>query len=286
VKIGAIIQARVSSERLPGKVLLKLPGNSGTTALEQVVNRVRRSTLLDNVIIATSTDSSDQPIVNLAESKNYAVHKGSLNNVLERFHSAAEAYSLDTVVRITGDCPCIDPAIIDLVIKNHIKENADFTSCSFKRTFPVGIDVSVIKVEALQQAYEKATTDYDQEHVTSYFYLTKPDDFKIKLVKAPPEYRNPDIRLTLDTFEDYIFLCVLYDQLFPQNEFFNLDEIFSLYSSKPWIFEINKQVVQKGSYPDVLSELSAVLGFCKKQGLNRIQSYLEDHINEIQKRFS
>jgi spore coat polysaccharide biosynthesis protein SpsF len=265
---------------------MKLPCDSNITALEQVVNRVKHSRIVEEVVIATSDESSDQPIVDLGKRINCHVFKGSLHNVLERFHSAATKYSFDIIVRITGDCPCIDPTIIDFVVENHIKENADFTSCSFKRTFPIGIDVGVMNLKALEKAFKNATSNYDKEHITSYFYNTKPNSFKIKLVEAPDDYRNPEIRLTLDTPEDYIFLCAIYDHLYSQNNLFELGEILTLLKKKSWMREINKQVVQKRSYSDISFELKDALEYCKKQDLVRIYNFLKEHSSDIQKKYS
>lgn len=246
MKTGAIIQARMSSSRLPGKVLKELPYGSGVTVLEQVVARIERCIKVDEVIIATSTENEDKKIIELAEKKNIKCYAGSLDNVLERYYQAATKYKLDIIVRITGDCPCIDPDIVDMVIEKHIQNNVDFTTLgAIKRTFPHGIDAAVINYKSLKEAYESAEHNYEKEHVTTFFYKTHPEKYKIQSIEAEKKYYCPDLRLTLDTREDYILLCAVYDHLYSDDNNFGLSGIIELLEQKPWIKEINAGIKQK-----------------------------------------
>ena len=233
MKTGAIIQARMSSTRLPGKVMMELPFGSGITVLEQVVNRVQASERIDQVIIATSVSEEDNSIVDLAKKKGIDYFRGNLYNVLERFYETAVEFQLDRVVRITSDCPCIDPIIIDQLIDLHEKSNADFTSSAIERTFPVGMDASVFSFKSLEEANKQARFEYEKEHVTSFFYKTYPEKYKISVLKAEAGSQNSEIRVTLDTKEDYILLCSVFDYLYQQNSCFGLQQIINLFDQKP-----------------------------------------------------
>ena len=212
MKIGAIIQARTSSTRLPQKVLKPLPFNSKTNVLQQVIRRVSKSELIDEIIIATTTHDEDEKIVGVAKKENIKFYKGSLENVLERYYNAALENSLDVVVRITSDCPCADANIIDEIIKKHIDSDADYTSNTLTRGFPRGIDAEVINFSVLEKAYENVTDKFEKEHVTPFIYKTHPEDFKI--VQYETKNDNSDIRITLDTPQDYALLCSVYDNLY------------------------------------------------------------------------
>ncbi len=277
MKIGAIIQARTSSSRLPGKVLKELPYNSGITVIEQVYKRVSVTTKIDQVILATSKDKSDKALVKLANKKGMNVFEGSLNNVLERYYLAAVEHDFDLIVRITGDCPCIDPELIDQIIDQHIKNKADFTNISLKRTFPHGLDTAVFSFNALKEAYENAKHDFEKQHVTTYFYQTKPENYKIHIVEAEKEFNRPDIRITLDTMEDYALICCVYDALYDDKQQFRIKDIITLFNQKPWLLNINAKVKQKEAHKDVQSEIEEVIKYCYRQDLHRVKKILAEY---------
>jgi spore coat polysaccharide biosynthesis protein SpsF len=275
MKIGAIIQARTSSTRLPRKVLKPLPYDLDITVLQQVIRRVKKSKLLNEIIIATTTDMEDEEIIKKAEKEHVKWFKGSRENVLERYYLAAKENKLDVIVRITSDCPCIDWDIVDKAIEKHIKESADYTSNAIKRTFPHGLDVEVIFFGALKEAYSKATEDFEKEHVTPYIYRTAKDKFKIIALQAPQELNAPDIRITLDTEEDYALLCAVYDYLYEKNQFFDAYDIANLFKIKPWLKVINKKVLQKKIFNTFEEELDEVKKLLKMQELNNVLRILE-----------
>jgi spore coat polysaccharide biosynthesis protein SpsF len=255
MKIGAIIQARTSSTRLPGKVLKYLPYNSKVTVLGQVIRRLKKSSLLDMIIVATSTDIIDERIVDIAVKENVTVFRGSLDNVLERYYLAAVEYDLDIVVRVTSDCPCIDPGIVDYAVINHLESAADYTSNSLIRSFPHGLDVEVFNFNVLEKAYLEATHDFEQE-ITA-----------------------PDIRITLDTIEDYALLCTVYDYLYPTDNFFNIGDIVNLFKVKPWLKLINKNILAKKSFNNFDDELLEALKLLELQELYRIKKFLEENVD-------
>ena len=274
MKIGAIIQARTSSTRLPRKVLKSLPYNSDTSVLQQVIRRVLKSKLIDEVIVATSTDKEDLEIVELAKKENAKFYQGSLDNVLERYYNAAFENNLDIIVRITSDCPCVDWRIIDEVIESHLEFNADYTSNSLIESFPRGIDCEVINFDVLKKTYWEASEDYEKEHVTPFIYKSHPEDFKIN--KYAQNVNNSDIRITLDTPQDYALLCLIYDELYEKNNFFQLSDIIDLFNEKPWIKNINDNVIQKKVCNNLSEELLEVISLCDVQDLKRAKQFLKE----------
>lgn len=275
MKIGVIIQARTSSSRLPRKVLKPLPFNTDICVLQQVIRRVSKSKLVDEVILATSANEEDQDIVDVAKKENVKYYCGSLNNVLERYYGAASQNDLDVVVRITSDCPCTDADVIDRIIQSHLDLNADYTSNSIKESFPRGIDVEVINFEVLKRAYLEASQDYEKEHVTPFIYKSHPEDFNINLYVG--EEDNSDIRITLDTPQDYALLCCVYDNLYEKDNFFSLDDILNLFDEKPWIKSINEDIIQKKVCSTLSEELEEAIHLCDVQDLNKAKNFIENH---------
>ncbi|MGB2601415.1 MAG: glycosyltransferase family protein [Candidatus Omnitrophota bacterium] len=245
MKIGAIVQARTSSTRLPGKVLKELPLGSGITVLEQVIRRLKRSKKLNTIVIATTTDAQDDAIVEVVRKENVVLFRGSRDDVLSRFYLAAKENGLDVVVRITSDCPCMDPDVLDMVISTHLENKGDYTSNTLKRTYPRGLDVEVLNFDVLEGAYENAEHDFEKEHVTSYIYDTHPNMFKIDHFTAPEGFDASDIRATLDTEEDYKLLCTVFNHLYEENEFFGVKDLIAFIEEQPWVKSINDNVVQK-----------------------------------------
>lgn len=275
MKIGVIIQARTTSSRLPRKVLKPLPFNSDICVLQQVIRRVSKSKLVDEVILATSVNEEDQDIVDVAKKENVKYYCGSLNNVLERYYGAASQNDLDVVVRITSDCPCTDANVIDRIIQSHLDLNADYTSNSIKESFPRGIDVEVINFEVLKRAYLEASQDYEKEHVTPFIYKSHPEDFNINLYVG--EEDNSNIRITLDTPQDYALLCCVYDNLYEKDNFFSLDDILNLFDEKPWIKSINEDIIQKKVCSTLSEELEEAIHLCDVQDLNKAKNFIESH---------
>jgi spore coat polysaccharide biosynthesis protein SpsF len=234
-RTGAIIQARMSSTRLPGKVLKDLPYGSGVSDLVQVVRRTRRATTVDEVVVATSDRPEDDAIVAVCEAEGFPCFRGSLEDVLSRYYHAAREFAFDVVVRVTADCPCIDPAIIDLVVKRHLEGGSDYTANNRLRTFPHGLDLEVVDAEALGLMNERAVAPFDREHVCPYL---ERDEFRKVNVEAPPDWYGPDIRVTLDTPRDYALLCAVFDYLGTD---FDGRDIVALFQKKPWLRLVNAE---------------------------------------------
>ena len=275
MKIGAIVQARTSSSRLPRKVLKPLPFDSDICVLQQVIRRVSKSNLVDEVIIATIINNEDLEIVTVAKKENVPYYCGSLDNVLERYYNAAVQNDLDVVVRITSDCPCMDSNIIDKIIQNHLDLGADYTSNSLTESFPRGIDVEIINFDVLERAYLEASQVYEKEHVTPFIYKSHPDEFKINNYVNNED--NSNIRITLDTPQDYSLLCCVYDNLYEENNFFTLDDILELFDRKPWIKSINEDIIQKKVCSTLSEELEETIHLCDVQDLNKAKKFIENH---------
>lgn len=241
MKIGAIIQARMGSTRLPGKVMLEIAEN---TVLYHVIKRVQQSVRIDAIIIATTNDSCDDVIEKEAFKYNVEIFRGSEENVLERYYLAAKKNNLDVVVRITSDCPLIDPHIIDNLIEFFEKGNYKMVTNSGgdyqKRTIPQGMDVEVFSFASLEEAYFNADQLYQQEHVTPYIYENCQELF---FQRDDQDYAN--LRLTLDTKEDYMLIKEIYSKLYDNKHDFYLPQILQLYADEPELFQVNKHIIQK-----------------------------------------
>ena len=276
-KIGAIIQARTSSTRLPGKVLKELPYGSGITALAQVIRRLKRSKKIDDIIIATTTGKEDDVIVDISAKERVKHFRGSKEDVLSRYYLSARENNLDVIVRITSDCPCIDPDIVDSIIEKHLKTKADYTSNTLKRTYPHGLDAEAVSFKTLEDVYNNADRAEDKEHVT--FYIERnAGDYKIEQIESPRKLYAPDIRITLDTEEDYCLLSFVYDYLYIKDKPFTAYDIVKLFKEKPWLKLITKKIVQKKIFDTLKEELKEAINVLKLQDLKRASDFLNNYL--------
>ncbi|HXR27732.1 MAG TPA: glycosyltransferase family protein [Candidatus Baltobacteraceae bacterium] len=223
----AILQARMSSTRLPGKVMRPVLGEP---MIARQIERVRRSKRLSAIVIATSTNTEDDVIADEAHRLGIGVHRGALDDVLSRFVGALEVTgNPKTCVRLTADCPLADWRVIDDCIAAHERVNADYTSNTAGWTFPKGLDVEVCESYALIKADWETTSAYDREHVTPYLY-THPELFKVEHVTRDPPLRY---RWTVDTPEDFAFVTAVYAALYPANPAFTTDDILDWQAANP-----------------------------------------------------
>lgn len=234
----AIIQARMGSGRLPGKVLMDLGGG---TVLARVVRRLERSQQISKVVVATTSAPVDQAIVSECERLHVSCFRGSEDDVLDRYYQAARLYPAGAVVRITSDCPLIDPQLVDetiIVLKN---QKADYASNVFPRTYPRGLDVEAFTAAALVRAWSEAREPYQREHVTPYLYQ-HPEKFRLASVSGKVDHSPP--RWTLDTREDLELLRAIYAR-FNGSDDFSWQEVLHLMEREPELAELNSQVLQK-----------------------------------------
>ena len=246
MKIVAIIQARMGSTRLPGKVLKVV---AGRTILDRMVERVQKAKRVDETIVATTIDASDEAIVDSCNKAGIACYRGSLQDVLDRYYQAAVLHKADIVVRLTGDCPLIDPDLIDAVVDALENEKADF-ACNrlpppLMRTYPIGLDVEACTFAALKRAWSEATEKHEREHVLPYLYDV-PGRFKVVQLNHKEDLGK--MRWTLDTPEDLVLLEQVYARFGGRNDFSWLD-VLELFTNEPQLAEVNSQVHHK-SYLD------------------------------------
>ena len=241
-KIVATIEARMNSNRLPGKVLLPA---AGKPMLKHLIDRLSNVTSIDQIIIATTTNKLDDEIEAFAINNNIACFRGSEDDVMSRVIGAADSIFADIIVEITGDCPIIDPQIIEHSIRTYLVNDVDYLSNSHIRSFPDGMDTQVYSLSVLKKSASLTNDPLDHEHVTLHI-RNNPDIFSHLYLLAPPEIHWPELGLTLDDIRDYQLLekIILYfDEIKPLFSCF--DAIQLLKNNLEWI-EINKEVVRKG----------------------------------------
>ncbi len=238
LNVVAIIQARMGSTRLQGKVLKDLCGD---TVLGRVVTRTRRATLLNDVIVATTTRPADDAIVRECQRLRTRVFRGNEDDVLDRYYLAAIESKADIVVRITSDCPLVDPDVTNRTIRAFLDSAADYASNSLERTYPRGLDVEVVHFSALERAWREASHPSQREHVTPFLYQN-PNRFKLESVKYQKNYSW--YRWTLDVPEDLEFLRALYGRRADMVDLSWLD-ILQILQLEPQLTTINQHVQQR-----------------------------------------
>jgi spore coat polysaccharide biosynthesis protein SpsF len=241
--ISIIIQARTGSTRLPNKIFKPL---AGEPVLWHVYNRVKHSSLISQIVVATTDLPEDDAVEKFCIENNISNFRGSSENVLSRYYYAAKRYNAEIIIRITADCPVIDPVILDKIITAFKDANKndklDYMSNSIIRTFPRGLDAEIFSMEVLDKTFNEATQKYELEHVTPYIYQ-HPEIFAIKNFGNDKNYSQ--YRWTVDTKEDYELLCKIYDALYHQKEIFLFEDILKLFEEHPELSEINKDIEQK-----------------------------------------
>lgn len=231
--ILAVLQARVSSSRLPGKVLKPI---LGTPMILRQIERVRRAQRIDRLVVATSTDPSDDALADTALKAGVEVARGSLDDVLDRFVQAAAPHRPDWVVRLTGDCPLADPDVIDRVIASTISAEADYGSNTLEATYPDGLDVEVIRAAVLEAVAREPRTTAEREHVTLGIYR-QPERFRLHSVKGDRDLSA--LRWTVDEPQDFTFVERIYRELYPANPAFTTADVLALLERNPELASIN-----------------------------------------------
>lgn len=241
MKVICVVQARVGSTRLPGKVLKEICGKS---VLQHVIERLGRVKIIDDLIIATTELETDDQIVDECLKLDVKYFRGSEKDVLSRYYLAAKKNQADVVVRVTSDCPLIDPETVEKIIDCYLmnREVNDYVSNTIDRTFPRGLDAEVFSFVSLEKSFLSATKEYEREHVTPYIYQ-HPDEFKIFQYKNEIDYS--DYRWTLDTEEDFQVIKIIYEALYEGNQKFDFAEILDFVQKNHYINDINKDIQQK-----------------------------------------
>lgn len=241
MKIVCFIEARFRSTRLPGKVLKPILGKP---MLELMIERLRRARTIDGIVIATTDQPADEPIAELANRLNIGVFRGSEDDVLARVLGAARAYDADVIVETTGDCPLHDPAIIDKVVADFRIGGADFVSNVRDYTTPRGTDVRVFTTDALDEINRTSQDPADHEHVSLHFW-EHPEKYQLRNVITELPAEVAQLRLTVDTPEDFELVRRVYEELYAVNPEFSLGDILALFERQPELARINQHVMQK-----------------------------------------
>ena len=242
MKIVSTIEARMTSTRLPGKVLL--PAN-GKPMLEHLVNRLKQVKSIQEIVLATTVNQTDDCLVEFAQQQGISWFRGSEEDVMLRVIGAAESASADIIVEITGDCPIIDPLIVEQTIQMFLYNSCDYVSNDQIPGYPVGMGSAVFRLETLKRSAEMTNDPLDHEHVTLHI-RNHPELFSHIYLVAPPDLYWPDLELTLDEQKDYELIKLLIDHYGDSNPFFTCREVIELLRNKPDWVAINKDVKRKG----------------------------------------
>jgi len=231
----------MASTRLPGKVLLEA---SGKSMLEHLVRRLRKVESIDQIILATTKNPLDDILIEFAEDKEINYFRGSENDVMSRVVNAAKAFNVDIIVEITGDCPIIDPLIIEQTIRMFKSNDVDYVSNAIVRSYPDGMDTQVFKLDTLIKSQKMTTNALDQEHVTRHIRNNQ-DIFTCVNLIAPPNLHYPDLGLTLDEHEDFVFIKTIIECFEAQeNPLFNCQDTIELIRNDPALSTINSHITR------------------------------------------
>jgi spore coat polysaccharide biosynthesis protein SpsF len=241
-RIIASIEARMGSSRLPGKALMDV---CGQPALTRLLRRLQRAKQLDGIVLATTISPADEQLVSWAEQESVDYYRGSEEDVLLRVVNAHRQMNSDIIVEITGDCPLLDPELVDLGITTFIENECDVVANVRKLSFPMGLDVQVFRFNDLVEVEQTVHDPAVREHVSLYFY-EHPERYRIFNFFAPPRWTAPEYRFNLDYPEDLQFIRELYRRLEPiYGGTFGTEEIMALLKSEPELIEINRHCVEK-----------------------------------------
>ncbi len=239
------IEARMRSTRLPGKVLMPVLGRP---LLALMIERLQRVWQADEIVVATTTNVADDPIVNLARQLGVGWFRGSEEDVLDRVLKAAQLAKADVLVELTGDCPLIDPAVVDQIIATFYSNQVDYCSNTLQRTYPRGMDTQVFPVSVLAEVATLTQDPADHEHVSLYIY-EHPERYRLLNVASGLQAAIARLRLTVDTAEDFQLVRHIYEILYPSKPDFGLVDIIKLFEHRSDLFLINQHILQKQVRP-------------------------------------
>ncbi|MBI5678091.1 MAG: glycosyltransferase family protein [Planctomycetes bacterium] len=229
----AILQARVSSTRLPGKVLKPILGQP---MILRQIERIKRAKKIDHLLVATSIDQTDDKLAGLCAENGIPCFRGNLEDVLDRFYEAAKPYNPDHVVRLTGDCPLADPQLVDQVIRFHLDGGFDYTSNTIEPTYPDGLDIEVLRFSCLDYAWREALLPSQREHVTPFIYQQH-GRFKIGCYKNEIDLSR--LRWTVDEPLDFELITKIYEAIYPINSGFTTQDILVFLDKHPELKTLN-----------------------------------------------
>lgn len=249
MEVVAIVQARMRSNRFPGKMMKELVGKP---VLWHVINRLKRAKLIDKIVVATTVKEIDKPIRELAEKLGIDGFAGSEDDVLDRYYQASKEYDAEIIVRVTADCPLIDPQIVDKVISYYLenKDKLDYVRSGL--SFPDGVgDSEVFSFATIEKAWKGARLLSEREHVTPYIWKN-PGIFRIATVENDEDLS--DIRLVIDDENDFLVVTEIFSDLYKEDEIFHLKDILNFLSKTPELLELNKHTIRNEGYAKSLKE--------------------------------
>lgn len=238
-KVGITIEARMNSSRLPGKTLKQLHGRP---MLARMIERLKRVKSADVIVVATTNLPDDKPIVDLAKEMGVGYYQGSSEDVLDRVLRAAKKYDIDIIVETCGDCPVIDPGIIDVEIQTFLENDVDYVACHLVKTFPIGLDAKLFTTRTLEEVADITNDPADRENVSLYIY-EHPEKYTIMNIEAKGRQRRPNLRLVVDQKEDLDLIQSIYKELYDNKPDFNYDDILDLFERHPCLAELNKNSI-------------------------------------------
>lgn len=239
--IVAIVQARMGSERLPGKVMTQV---ARRPLIDHVISKLKPIPQLSRIVLATSVVDQDQPLADWAESAGVDCYRGDENDVLGRYYKAALQFEADHILRICGDCPLFGSKVGALVVEKHLESGADYTANIVKRTYPRGWDAEIFTMETLTSAYKEARHSTYREHVTPYIWQ-HPNRFRLNSVEAEGVLRRPELRICVDTLEDFKLIKLILEALDRAKLESTEENILFVIDQHPDWPKINQNVTQK-----------------------------------------
>lgn len=241
MKIVAIVETRISSTRLPGKSMKRILGRP---VLALLIERLKNVRLLDDIVVATTVKKEDKVIAKLSKKIGVKCFRGSEEDVLDRVLRAAKSVKADLIVEVLGDCPLVDPNLVEEGVETFLKGDYDYLSNALERTYPDGLDFQIYPVKVLEEVDALTNDPLDREHVTLYIYA-RPEKYKIKILRASGELDWPDLAITLDTLEDFKLIKIIFETLYPKNPQFTAFDVVRFLRSNPELLKINKDVKRK-----------------------------------------
>ena len=240
-KVVATIEGRMTSTRLPGKIMMLL---AGKPVMAHMIERYRRSKLVDEVVVATTTNAADDPIVALCEKMGCRYFRGSEQDVFARVRQAGEAHGAEYLLQGMADCPLVDPRHMDQCLELLLETDADVAGNEYPVTFPLGFNVRAYKFSTFRKAEQNDTDPTYREHA-GYSIRSQPEKFKRVNWEAEGDMRWPELRLTLDTLEDYQLISAVYDELYSKNPDFSAEDIVRFLKMRPDLVSLNAGIKQK-----------------------------------------
>ena len=247
--IGAIIQARMGSSRFPGKVMKTIIGKP---MLWHQINRLRKSELIEKIIIATTNKIQDRTIVDFAKENNILYFAGSEEDVLDRFYYTAKKFKVETIVRITADCPLIDPSLVDMIINFYIDNKNQYDIVHNGATYPVGIlETEVFSFNILKKTWKNAELSSEREHVTSYIWKN-PEMFRQATVENSKDLSH--LRLVVDYEKDFKLIKTIFQNLYKEDDMFHLEDIVKFLNQNPELIILNNNIIRNEGYLKSISK--------------------------------